>query len=88
MMPNLTGTRVVIIGASFDLGIETARALVAAGCRVVLGARREGRLREICDELGETATFLATDVTKNDTAICTCGLVQNRLWGGGRCARK
>ena len=30
---------------------------------MVLGARREGRLREICDELGETATFLATDVT-------------------------
>ena len=62
-MPNLTGTRVVITGASSGLGMETARVLVAAGCRVVLGARREGRLREICDELGETATFLATDVT-------------------------
>ena len=50
-MPNLTGTRVVITGASSGLGMETARVLVAAGCRVVLGARREGRLREICDEL-------------------------------------
>ena len=73
MMPNLTGTRVVITGASSGLGMETARVPVAASCRVVLGARREGRLREIGDELGETATFLATDVTKYDTGICTCG---------------
>ena len=63
MMPNFTGTRVVITWASFGLGMETARALVDSGCQAVLGARREGRLREICDELVETATFLATDVT-------------------------
>ena len=63
MTTKLTGTRVVITGASSGFGMETARVLVAAGCQVVLGARREGRLREICDELGETATFLATDVT-------------------------
>jgi len=63
MMPNFTGTRVVITWANFGLGMETARVQVDPGCQVVLGARREGRLREICDELIETATFLTTDVT-------------------------
>ena len=82
MMPNLTGTRVVITGASSGLGMETARVLVAAGCRVVLGARREGRLREICDELGETATFRATDVTSMTQVSALVDKCKTTFWGG------
>ena len=51
-MQDINGLRVVITGASSGFGMETARLLVAEGCKVTLGARREERLEKICSELG------------------------------------
>lgn len=51
----------VVTGASAGIGAATARALAGAGFRVILGARRLDRLREVADPLGATA--LALDVT-------------------------
>lgn len=56
----------VVTGASSGIGAATARALAAAGFQVVLGARREDRLREIAREIvtaGGSATALPLDIT-------------------------
>ncbi|KQQ78168.1 oxidoreductase [Xanthomonas sp. Leaf131] len=64
-MSNAVANKVVVItGASSGLGAETARHLVQAGARVVLGARRLDRLHAVADELGLShAATLRTDVT-------------------------
>jgi NADP-dependent 3-hydroxy acid dehydrogenase YdfG len=51
----------VVTGASSGIGAATARALAGEGYRVVLGARRLQRLRELGDEIGGEAIGL--DVT-------------------------
>jgi NADP-dependent 3-hydroxy acid dehydrogenase YdfG len=49
----VTDDRVLLItGASGGIGAQTARRAVEAGWRVALGARGEGALRELADELG------------------------------------
>jgi NADP-dependent 3-hydroxy acid dehydrogenase YdfG len=81
MNDNIKEKVVVITGASSGLGEATARLLSAEGASVVLGARREQRLRFLADELitkGGKATAMVTDVTKReqvqklvDTAVQT-----------------
>jgi NADP-dependent 3-hydroxy acid dehydrogenase YdfG len=56
---NLTGRTAIVTGASSGIGAATARALAAAGMRVVAGARRVERMAD----LGEGALGLPLDVT-------------------------
>jgi NADP-dependent 3-hydroxy acid dehydrogenase YdfG len=56
---NLTGKTAIVTGASSGIGAATARALAAAGMRVVAGARRVERMAD----LGERALGLPLDVT-------------------------
>jgi NADP-dependent 3-hydroxy acid dehydrogenase YdfG len=53
---------VLVTGASSGIGAATARAASRAGARVVLAARREERIRQLADELGE-AVPVRCDVT-------------------------
>lgn len=63
----------VVTGASSGIGMATARRLSAAGFEVVVGARREDRLRAVADELGGRAIRL--DVTDPQSVERFCAAV-------------
>jgi len=58
---------VIITGASSGLGEATARRLAKRGAKLVLGARREERLKELAESLrgeGARVVYRSTDVTE------------------------
>jgi NADP-dependent 3-hydroxy acid dehydrogenase YdfG len=61
-MQDLTDKVVAITGATAGIGAASARALAAEGAKVVLGARREGRLQQLTEELGDRAAVVPMDV--------------------------
>jgi len=63
----------VVTGASSGIGAATARALAAAGFRVVLGARRTDRCAEIAAEIDGTAVRL--DVTDAESVAAFAAAV-------------
>ena len=61
-MGSLDGRKVLITGASSGIGEATARAIVAEGGAVALGARRKDRLDELAGRLDGTAVAIEADV--------------------------
>ena len=58
---------VIITGASSGIGEASAKLLAKNGAKLVLGARRTERIKEIADQIikaGGQATYRSTDVTK------------------------
>ena len=60
---DLSGRVALITGASSGLGAHFAEVFVAAGARVVIGARRVDRVEALAAKLGEKALPVAIDVT-------------------------
>ena len=75
------GKVAVITGASSGIGEATARALVTAGYRVALLARRVDRINELAAELGEDAIGIEADVTERDSLIAAAERVRAELGG-------
>ena len=63
---DLTGTVAVVTGASSGIGRATARELLGAGARVVIGARRRDRLEAIEADFPDRAVAVAMDVRSPD----------------------
>lgn len=68
-MSEINGKVIIITGASSGLGEATAHRLAKNGAKLVLGARREERLKSLVDaivEQGGEAIYRVTDVTERD----------------------
>ena len=66
-MSCIKGKVILITGASSGFGMVTAKNCVEHGAKVVLAARREDRLKDLCESLGsDNAIFMATDVTRKE----------------------
>jgi NADP-dependent 3-hydroxy acid dehydrogenase YdfG len=75
----------VVTGASSGIGAATVRALARSGWRVVAGARREDRLREVAEATGSRWTRLdVTDQESVDAFVSTldeCAVLVNNAGG-------
>ena len=68
---SVAGKTVLITGASSGIGRATALAFAAKGANVVATARREERLRELCEQIhaaGGKAAYFTGDATVEATA--------------------
>ncbi|MGO7133801.1 SDR family oxidoreductase [Rhizobium leguminosarum] len=63
MGQDLSGKVAAVTGAASGIGLECAKALLAAGVRVVLVDRNEEALREVCSKLDANAIPLVIDLT-------------------------
>lgn len=67
-MNSINDKIIMITGASSGFGKITAEKCVSLGAKVVLGARREEKLKELCNQLGtENSVYAVTDVSKKET---------------------
>jgi gluconate 5-dehydrogenase len=63
----LDGQLALVTGGGTGLGFGICQALSQAGARIVMTGRREGVLRDACQQLGNTAGYLQHDVTDLST---------------------
>lgn len=54
---------IIITGASSGIGEETAKLLSKNGAKVVLCARREEKLKQLKEEIGDNAIYIKADVS-------------------------
>jgi NAD(P)-dependent dehydrogenase (short-subunit alcohol dehydrogenase family) len=78
-MNRLDGRVALVTGGGTGLGLACARALVTAGARVMLAARREPVLREACQALGEAAHFVRCDVADDASVEDAVAATEERL---------
>ena len=71
---------VLVTGASMGIGREIARALAREGCRVVLAARSEERLRAEAEAIGPRALAARMDVT-SDASVAAAMAEIEAHWG-------
>ncbi|MFJ5487718.1 SDR family oxidoreductase [Hansschlegelia beijingensis] len=77
-----TGKVIAITGASSGIGEAAAKALAAAGAKVVIGARRTDRLQRLASEIeeaGGTVRHRALDVTDRDDVAAFARFAQSEF---------
>jgi len=72
---SLRGEHALITGGGTGIGLAVARAMHAAGARVVLIGRREPELAEAVRGLGEGSSYVVHDITAFDKAASLIELV-------------
>ncbi len=66
-MIDLTNKNYLVVGASSGIGKESAIVLAEQGANVFLLARREERLKDACEKIGEKACYYLCDVSNIDS---------------------
>ncbi|MDO3635125.1 SDR family NAD(P)-dependent oxidoreductase [Mycolicibacterium sp. KC 300] len=79
---DLSGKRAVVTGATSGLGVETARALAAAGAEVVLGVRRLDAGRKVAEELRGTTGNDAIEAAPLDLSDLASVASFAQAWNG------
>lgn len=59
----------IVTGATSGIGAAISRSLVAQGFNIMMAGRRTEKLEALAAQLGETAKFTATDVSKRDDVL-------------------
>jgi NADP-dependent 3-hydroxy acid dehydrogenase YdfG len=80
----INGKSIIITGASSGIGEVTAKLLANKGAKVVLGARREDRLKKLTDEIKQSngaAVYRATYVTKAEDNLELVALAKAEFGG-------
>ena len=78
-MIRLDGRTALVAGASAGIGAHFARALAAAGARVVLGARRLDKAEALARTIGDQAVAVALDVTDEASVIAAYDAAEARF---------
>ncbi len=81
MTSDLTGARVLVTGGAKGLGLRTARAIVDNGGAVVIADIDEQAGADAATALGESASFVALDVTDDDSWARASAEAVERLGG-------
>ncbi|KAA0088423.1 SDR family NAD(P)-dependent oxidoreductase [Trinickia soli] len=81
MAGRLTGKRIIITGATGNIGKEAARSFIAEGARIVIGDLAEEAGRAVVDELGDAAHFVQVDVT-SEASVANL-IARGVQWLGG-----
>ncbi|MFJ5233540.1 SDR family NAD(P)-dependent oxidoreductase [Kitasatospora sp. NPDC088391] len=79
-MGKLTGRTVLISGAAGGQGAVTARRFVAEGANVVLGDLRD-EVKELADELGDSAAAIRLDVRSEEDWAAAVALAEQTFGG-------
>jgi len=89
-MTDLTGQRILIVGASSGIGRALGIAASAAGARVALAARRAERLRSVVEETGGRGVAFPCDVRRPEDcrrvveeAVAALGGLDAVVYGAG-----
>ncbi|MCY1127522.1 3-hydroxyacyl-CoA dehydrogenase [Frigidibacter sp. RF13] len=77
----ISGSVILITGGASGLGAATARALAAAGARVVIADLNEEAGRAMVAELGPDARFVRTDVTSEADGKAAVALAEDAFGG-------
>mgnify|MGYP006176803301 FL=1 len=80
-MNRLDGKVALISGASRGIGAATAKLMVEAGARVVIGDVLESQGRETAKEIGTDATFARLDVTAEEDWNAAVALAEEKFGG-------
>ena len=80
-MADLSGKVAIVSGGATLIGLETARALSAAGASVMLADINAADGEAAAAELGPTVSFTATDIT-DDAALDACVAATVAAFGG------